>query len=486
MELFNFLKKYECYLVGGAIRDFILKKEIKDIDLVILTDKKKFLEIIKVISKKINIFPLDIERVIYRINIDGLTIDISNSTDIKQDLIKRDFTINSLGVEFKKVKIGINKSFKINIDRKHIIDISNGLKDIKTKKLKIVYKNAFNDDPLRILRAYRFYSQGFDIDKNVERLITINKHLIKDVSKERVKDELIKIFETNNTYQTLKKMLKSGVLFEIFPILKLQTNCAQVYYGKGGVLKHTFNVVQRTDILYSNPKKYLNISPILIKKMNEEKYLIKLTALLHDIAKPHKAKIIENRLRFFGHEQYGGLLAQKILKDLRFSNNDIKYITTIISNHLRIGNIAHNDIISNKAMLRIFYDLKDYTLGLLLLSWADYSSYISSKKLNQIINKIKEKPFPITRKLPKTGIRKTIRFLQTANMIISNFKKYTTKATIKPIIDGNTIMKELNLKSGPIVGKILKKIIDLQLEEKITDAKQAISYIKNININALK
>jgi tRNA nucleotidyltransferase/poly(A) polymerase len=488
MELFSCFDKYQTYLVGGAIRNWLLKKEIYDIDIIVVAEKNDFINIIKKISKKFNIFPLDRERGIYRINISKeLTIDISMISDLGSDLMARDFTINSLAVDIKKAKVKVVRdSFKIKINKKDIIDKLSGIKDINHSIIRVNSEKSFIDDPLRLLRAYRFFATlDFDIDKQTLNFIGKNKTLIHSSSPERIREELLKIFETDNTEKTFKKMAENEFLFELFPVLKMQMSCAEVYYGKGGVLKHTFNVLKRLDLLYQNPKKYLNISKKLLVQMKNEKALIKLAGLLHDVAKPHKAKFIKDRLRFFGHEEYGGILSERILRDFKFSNNEIRYVKVIISDHLRVGNIAHNNIITPRAILRIFYDLKEYTLGLLILSWADHSSYMSEKKLNLLSKKIKEKPFEIKHKLPKNGPKKTVRFLQVVNMILKNYSRFNRQSDIKPIIDGNEIMQILNIKPSPVVGKIIKKLINLQLEKKLINKKDATNYIKSLHIEDL-
>ncbi len=485
MEIFNYFKNYNSYIVGGAIRDYLLKKEIKDIDILIASTKSNFTRLIFLLSKKTNIFPLDEENGIYRINLTkNLTIDITNTDNIENDILKRDFTLNSLLIEIKKVKIKTkNNLFELSFNTTDIIDKLDAINDIKNKKIRKISDNCFKEDPVRLLRAFRFEAtHNFKIEKNTFDLLSRSIKLVNKTSPERLREELNKIIETENSSEILKRMSKCGLIFEIIPELKLQTRCAEVYYGKGGVFKHTLNVLKRLDIFYQNPQKYLNISEKLKEKAVEEKKLIKLSALLHDIAKPHKAKIIEGRLRFFGHESYGGVLSEKILKNLRYSNNEIKYIKSIVSNHLRIGNIAHNNIISNRAILRIFYELKDYTLGLLILSWADHASYIGEKKLTKILKKTKEKPFEIKKKLPKEGEKKTLRFLQVVNMIARNYSKYIVSSDIKPIINGHTIMKTLFLNPSPKVGEIIRKLINLQLEGKIKTREQAISYIKSLKI----
>jgi len=486
MEFLKEFKDNNAYIVGGAIRNYILKKEIKDLDIVIETQSGNFLSIIKKLSKKSNIFPLDLERKIYRINAGKLTIDISHTSDIISDILKRDFTINSLFVDINKVKIKTDKnSFILKLKSDDIKDITGGVKDIKKGIIRVISENSIKDDPLRILRAYRFWATlEFKIENKTFKIIKDSKVLLMKSSPERIREELIKIFQTDLSAWIISNMAKSGVLFVIFPQLKLQLKCAEVYYGKGGVLKHTINVLRRMDILLSNPQKYINLPSEIIEEVKNDISTIKMAGLLHDIAKPHKANVIGDRLRFFGHEEYGGVIAERILKNLRYSNNEIRYIRALISNHLRIGNLAYNNIITQKAIMRIFYELKEFTSGLLILSWADHSSYISEKKLEKSFKIIKEKPFFIKTKLPKTGIKKTIRFLQVVNMISKNYSNYTSAYNLKPVIDGNIIMKTLNIPPSKEVGLIIKRIINLQIEGKIKTKEEAIKYIKTLKMRS--
>jgi len=488
MTVFKFLSNYNSYLVGGAIRDLFLKKKITDIDIVIVANIIDFKKIIKQLSKKYLLFPLDRERNIYRIMIGNKTIDITNASSLVDDLKKRDFTINSLAAKITDTKIKIKKEhFSIKIPRNKIIDNFNAIKDIENKRLVAISETSLILDPLRILRAYRFFATDeFKITKNLKKQIIKNKEKIHISSKERIREELIKIFKSDNTYATIKEMAQSEILFEIFPKLKEQINCATIYYGKGGVFKHTLNVIKRLDMFFKKPRFFLEIPKNLNEKIQKEKYLIKLSALLHDISKPQTQRIINKRLRFFGHERKGAEVSEKILREYRFSNDEIKYIKTVISSHLRIGNIAHNENITNKAILRIFYDLKEYSLGNIILSWADYSSHISEKKLITMVEKVKEKPFKIRKPLPKTGIKKTLRFLQVVNLIVKSYDEYQKKANIKPIIDGYTVMRTLKIPPSKLVGIILKKLINLQLENKITTRKEALNYIKSLKIDKLR
>ncbi len=476
------------YIVGGCIRDyFFSRRDIKDIDIVCISSVNDFKKMLREISKKFTLFPLDRERDVWRAYVSKeLSFDISRASDLLSDVMRRDFTVNSLAVNVKDACIRVkNGSFDIKFKDKKIIDITKkGLDDIDKRIIKHTNKNIFDDDPLRILRAFRLSAQ-FDlkIHPSTQKLIIEKKNLLKDVAPERIRDEIIKMASSNNFAFALRMMIKTGVLFELFCEFKKQIGCAEIYYGKGGVIKHTLSVVERLDIYFEDPLNYTLTPPSLIKKLEEEKYLIKIAGLFHDIAKPHTAALKGDRLRFFGHEQKGAEITSRYLEKFRFSNKDIDYISSIIKNHLRIGSIASNNPLTKKAILRVFYDMKQYSLGLCVLSWADYSSHIKRSKLLSIIDRTKKYPQTFSSKIPKSGLRKTIRYMQVVNLMLRNYHDFNSMVDIKPLLDGNDIMSLLSIPPSPLVGKIKKRLINLQIDGKITSKEKAIEYVKSFAKN---
>jgi poly(A) polymerase len=473
------------YLVGGAIRDFLIKRPIKDLDFIVDLKKKELEKAIAELSNKLKLpyFPLDKERGIWRISYGDLNIDISViEKNLYADLNSRDFTINSLAVKLKDlayIKVE-SDSFKINLNKKNIIDANKGLADLKKKIIRANNKLVFAQDPIRILRAYRFAATlNFKIENNTLKEIKKDATLINKSAGERIKDELLKILYAEESAKYIKALKEANILFEIFPDLKYQEKCAEVYYGKGGVLKHTFLVLERMDLFFRMPEKFIpSFKKFKIKE--EEIKILKLSAILHDIAKPHTAKPINGRLRFFGHEEYGAKITYNIMKNLKFSNKEIKLATKIISQHLRIGNISHCEI-TKKAIFKIFSDIAEFTPHLIILSFCDNASYISEKKLLASIKEIKKKPFKIKKKLPRTGFIKTLRFLQVLNYISRQY--VSPKNTMpNPLLNGNEIMETLGIKPGPKVGEIISRLKLMQFQNKIETKKQAINYIKTLKI----
>ena len=496
LKLFLSVFNKESYIVGGALRDILLNRPLTDIDIAVpnSADLEKKLKFIAK-KKSLSFFPLDKKEKTYRMILKNpfiIQIDISaiKGKNILEDLKARDFTINSMAyplaeagnLSFKTSKINKkNAGLKIKGLRiKKILDPTGGIKDLKNKT--IIFskpEKAIKNDPLRMLRAFRIASQ-LDFTINKKSLSAIKKHApeILKSSPERIHDEIMLILKNPRSLPYIKSLFKHGLLLAIFPDLKPQIKCAEVYYGNGGVLKHTFKVLERMEYFFEKAK---SIIPHYKEApdFSREKEILKITALLHDVAKPPKAAFVKNRLRFFGHEEYGAIMSEKIMKNLRFSNNHIKLAYHTISHHLRVGNLASNNNISDRAIFRFFRDMGDYAFHLLILCWADHSSYTSLNQLNSILKKIKQKPFFIGPKgLPKTGLIKTLRFLQVVNLLFATYIKKTLKLKNCKLINGKDIMKTLKTKEGPHIGRILNNISMLHFEGKIKTRKDALNYLK--------
>lgn len=479
----------EIYIVGGAVRDHFLRRTIKDVDF-ILREKKRLEKKLRTVARRegFSFFPLRKEKIfrMTRKKNRSLQMDFSlfKETRLEENLRKRDFTVNSAACRAGGVRLRATASgFRISgMGAKRVIDPFGALRDLRRKKIRFVSgQSSILDDPLRMLRAFRFSAQlGFSLDERAGKLIKKNSAQIIRSSPERIREELTLILENRDCARFLRETAKAGLLFAVFPELKAQENCARTYYGNGGVLSHTFKVVERMDFLCENAPRIIP-SFAKIKKYFEKKYLLKIICLLHDAAKPEKASMINGRLRFFGHEQFGATMAEAAMKRLHFSGEDIKAAKAAIGSHLRPGNLASNNFISDKAVFRLFRDMGDNLVHLLLLCWADHSSYISKKSLDKILPDLSRAPLPVPPKgFSKTGIRKTTRFLQVLGKI---FGFYTEKGKImksKNLVNGREVMKITGLPEGPEIGRILEKIRSLHFENKIRTKKEAIAYLKKL------
>ncbi len=303
---------FEAYIVGGAVRDYLLNRPFHDIDLT----TSAFPEQIK------NIFPkvydsgikhgtvtvlLDepVEITTYRGEgnySDGRHPDeVFFVKSIEEDLARRDFTMNAIA--FNPVQ---------NI----FADPFSGIQDIENKTIKAVRnpEERFSEDGLRPMRAIRFESTlGFCIESNTCSAIKNSIDTFKKVSIERIQSELMKILSSEKPSKGLQTLLDVGFLKHILPEILPMVRCSQNKYHEYDVWKHTLYTV---DFVKNTP-------------------MLRLAALFHDIAKPCTKGIHPKTGEgtFYNHEDVGYTMTQQIMERLKFSNEEIKIVSELVLNH---------------------------------------------------------------------------------------------------------------------------------------------------------
>ena len=405
---------YEAYMVGGCIRDSLLSKKPKDYDIATsappsITEslfEKTIPTGIKhgTITVLINNEPFEVTT--YRT--EGTYKDnrhpeeVSFVKDIKDDLSRRDFTINA---------------FAYN-DKKGLKDYFNGIEDLKNKIIRTVgdSNTRFNEDALRMLRAIRFSSQlGFSIEEKTLNAIIRNKSLIKNISLERIRDELSKILLSDNPKKGFLLLKECGILDIIIPELtpSIDFNQRNKYHHED-VFNHSLSVLENT------PKDLT----------------LRLAALFHDIGKPECFFLDEKgNGRFFGHNNVSSDITKKILKRLRFDNKTIKNVSLLIKEHM---NVLDNP--SDAAIKRLINRVSLENINLLLsLQEADIKSLKDSIDPLNKLNIMKDK----------------------ANKIINSKEPLSVKDLS---IDGSDLINNLSIKPGKIIGDTLNHLFKLVLE----------------------
>lgn len=305
---------YECYLVGGAVRDQLLGKEAKDWDLTTNALPQQVIKLFKhVIPTGIKhgtvtiIFKgYQVEVTTYRVDgkyTDGRRPDkISFSPSIEEDLKRRDFTINSIA---------------FNLNKKELFDPNKGLDDLREKKIRAIgiSQERFNEDGLRSIRACRFAAQlNFTVTPKTFDGIVATKHRIPGLSKERIYDELMKIMKgADKPSLSFELFRDTGILEIIIPELY---NCIGVTQ-KGS---HAFDVFEHS--IYACDG---------IPKSEPE---LRIAAILHDIGKPVVKEINNGEATFHNHEAVSEKMAREIMLRYRFSNNSIKKISHLVGLHM--------------------------------------------------------------------------------------------------------------------------------------------------------
>lgn len=451
------------FVVGGYIRDFLLKKNSYDLDLVVSKSPSSFAKKIAEVTNG-KCFILHSDTQVYRVavfdnpNLKYIDISLMQGKTIKDDLKKRDFTINSLAVD-------INHFDNI---KKNLIDFYNGEKDLKNKEINLIYDKAFVDDPLRMLRAFRIASEyNLKISKKLISSIKKYSNKITLVAPERIKNEFFRILNNKNSAQYVLLLDDAKLLEILFPvILKMKKSAKNFYYHPKGLFQHCFQTLESLEKILIKLNIYFPKSKDKLVKHLEEKFsdnvhrinMLKFIAIFHDCAKPECAKKIDKKMRFLGHEELGAETTSKIMKNLKMSNKEIDYAKDIISQHMRPSNLAKSDVITNKAQLKLFRDIKENVPDVLILAMSDWHSYKTLKVYSKKILKQQEKAVAC---------------------LIYNYFEFINKKTQEKIIDGTILMKELSLKPSKLIGELLKLINIAQEEGKINNKKEAISFAKS-------
>jgi len=454
------LKPTPVYLVGGFVRDLIRGHASPDIDLATSQNPMRLAErLAKTLGG--TAFTLDEERGINRIQLpNGIRFDLARfkGPTLEQDLLARDFTVNAMALPLDEAS-RVTPPFA-NV----LIDPTGGIRDLSQKTIRAVSKRSFRDDPLRILRAFRIAAElGFSIEPATLRLVKRDKALLKKISKERIREELLKLFCVKSSLPQLELMSRAGILQELLPESKPMERTARTYYGKGGVWKHSLEAFEILEEILGNlGRLFPRCAKPLIAYVEEPisgypRYsLLKLSELLHDVGKPKTAKMIGGRLRFFEHEDVGARMTKKILERFRFSSEERDRAGRIVQAHMRPGNLATQPMITDRAIFRFFRDLDDDAMGALLVSLADHLTYV-----------------PVRQRLKW----KTPHERLTKKMVERYFLE-SEKVSPKKLIDGNTIMKTFSLSPGPLIGEILRAVQESQAIGEISNPGQALSWIK--------
>jgi poly(A) polymerase len=440
-------QKLEAYVIGGYVRDLILQRPSKDIDIVVVGDG------IAVAQKVAEKLGKGSEAKFYgqfgtaMLRSKGIEIEfvgarkesyklysrkpIIQTGSLKDDQNRRDFTINAMAISLNKKDFG------------QLVDPFDGIGDLEKKILRTPMDPdiTFSDDPLRMMRAVRFATQlGFKIADSAFEAIVRNKKRIKIVSPERVTDELNKILMTAKPSSGFKLLFDSGLLHEFFPQMA-QLQGVEVVNGKG----HKDNFYHTLEVLDNLCKK------------TDDLYL-RWAAVLHDIAKPATKRFDPQQgWTFHGHEFRGAKMVPGLFKQFKMPLGDkLKFVQKMVLLHLRPIVLAQ-EIVTDSAVRRLLFDAGDDIDKLMLLCDADITSKNEYK-----VKKYRENFQLVRRKLKEIEAKDQIRNWQ-------------------PPIDGEIIMKAFDLLPGKEVGIIKTAIREAVLDGLIgNNFEEAYGFMKEI------
>lgn len=424
------------WLVGGAVRDFLLNHSLpNDFDIVLEGDALALANFLY--TKKVShAFPILYPRFgtaliqIQQTNIELVTArkesyqDGSRKPEIKpatlyEDALRRDFTINTL---------------MMNLHTKEILDpLGTGLQDLQKRCLRTPLDpvKTFQEDPLRMLRAIRFRFQiGCEPIEGLYGAIHTTSERLQIISAERIRDELSKMLLLKDADQCFQDLLTTGLLNIFAPELLQMVGVDQGSHHHLDVWNHSL---------------------LTLKYAGQGDLALSWAALLHDVAKP-ATKFVEpdGKIHFWSHEVIGAEIARKILKRLRYSDRFIEEVALLIKNHMRLGQY---DELSSSAIRRILRDLGEHLTQLFKLTEADAMAH-KPGLLKPDFSRLREQ--------------------------LESVSKETPAHKLKSPLNGQQIMELLGIPAGPEVGKVKAFLNEKILEGQILpgDEKKAKELLK--------
>ena len=436
----------QAYVVGGFVRDLILKRPTTDVDFVC---EGSGIELAQAVAKALgpdvgvyvykNFGTAQIPYHDFNFEFVGARKESYRSDSrkpivedgtIEEDQLRRDFTINAMAISLHEDTYG------------DLIDPFDGVGDIKKKIMRTPVDPVitFSDDPLRMMRAARFASQlGYDIEPDTYEAMISQAERIKIVSQERITDELNKIIMSPVPSYGFKLLFHCGLLKQFFPELVLLHGVE--YIGNNAHKDNFFHTLQVLD----------NVS-----KVSDDLYL-RWAAILHDIAKPQTKRYDKVQgWTFHGHEDKGARMVPGIFRRLKLPMNEkMLSVQRLVRLHLRPIPLAKE--VTDSAIRRLLFDAGDDIDSLMKLCRADVTS---------------------------KNMQKVDKFLKNFDLVEKKMAEVEEKDQVRnfqPPITGDEIIKLFNLKPGRVVGEIKDQIKEAILDGQIhNDREQAMEFMRKI------
>lgn len=416
---------FEIYIVGGAVRDLLMGKNVYDWD---FTTNATPEEIIKIypdgfydnafgtVGLTVEGFDEPFEITTYRTEFgysDNRRPDkVSWGKSLEEDLKRRDFTINAFAYDGEK-----------------LIDLYDGRKDLNNKVLKAVgdASERFNEDALRMMRAVRIAGElKFQIEKNTFEAIQSNATLINRIAKERIKDELFKILKSNNPYSGFVHLKESGLMQEILPELTKCFGIEQKSVGR----HHIYDV--GTHLLMS------------LKECKSEDPITRFATLIHDIGKPQTVrKLPTGVITFYNHEMVSTRIAENIADRLKFSSKEKDKLVKLVRFHQFTVDEHQTDSAIRRFITNIGLEYVEDMLHLRVADRLGGGASETSWRLEEFKKRLVE--------------------VQKQPFAIKDLK-----------INGKDVMEKLNIPAGPKVGEILEKLFNEVVENNVPNERESL------------
>jgi poly(A) polymerase len=452
---------HDIYLVGGALRDLLINVVSVDLDFAVTEGAIEFMREMRRRLGKGSVVILDEENDTARLVLEGLSLDVAGfrkgARTIEEDLVKRDFTINSMAVQLDDL---------VQPDREvEIVDPLGGFNDLMLRVVRAC-PGCFEDDPLRLLRAFRFGAQlDFMIEDRTGEQISAKSALIETVAAERISFELELIMATSRAAMSFKAMQETELLGLLMPELYEGAGVDQPPFHQLDVMEHNLVTLEFVERIIDQPVIYFPRSYNLVDEVAgdvEALSALKWAALLHDIGKPAARKVNVDKTRrvtFHNHDEQGATLAQQIAERWKWSRRKTKKVVSLISMHMHpfhLNNVMQNqEEVSTRALYKICKRAGANLYPLFLLAMAD-----------SLAGQGPEKPAGIEEQLEQL-------FLE----VVRFYQETLVPAQAGPkLLTGHDLIAKFNLPPGPEIGRLLEAVETAALEGVVSTREEALAW----------
>ena len=462
------VERVNAWATGGFLRDVLLGREVKDLDITIEADPLRIgPDIAKMFGG--NYFPLDAERGRVRVLLAAhdMHLDLMPlAGSIEDDLRTRDFTIDAMAAPLNELAAGSIR----------LIDPTTGLPDLQDRIVRQVSERALLDDPLRLLRGVRLaVLLDFGIEPKTAEAIRRHSAVVERVAMERQRDELVQILRTPRGGPGLRLMDELGLHDRVLPEMAVTRGVEQPKEHYWDVFNHCLAVVEGLDMMLRESEPEAEPARSLWNELwgrlewweggrqhfmtefvpnTHRCSLTKLAGLLHDIGKPETKSFDDTgRIRFLGHADIGAQSATRMMQRLRFSGRETALVSAMIEAHMRPVQMAQQQAPSRKAVYRFFRDTGEAGIDTLFLSLADHLGTMG----------------------PRVELDGWRRHVAVIDYVLR--MRLKERVVIEPpkLVDGDDLMSALGIPPGPRVGELLELVREAQAAGEVSTREDAIA-----------
>lgn len=443
------------YLVGGSVRDQLLgRTAIRDLDLAVAGDASGLARHFADATGGA-FYLMDAEHNVARVLWGNLYVDFAKLRgSIDQDLATRDFTVNAMAR---------------SLDEQSIVDPFGGQQDLRQKLIRALGRGVFQNDPVRLLRAVRMEGElGFRIERETEQWIRQDAQSLARASAERARDELFRILALPDAADRLRRLDNLSLLSELIPEITDTKGIPQSPPHVYDVFEHSVRALEALVAIQQGG--YAEIAAGHYSRELEEHFssqvsadrsravLLRFTTLLHDIGKAvTRTQDEQGAIHFYRHEDRGAELAEPRMRRLRLSRDETEIVKRTIQEHLRPPQLAKTGGASDRAIYRFFRDAGKEGIDVCVLSLADTRA---------------KGPMPSGEESEDTRAEDLQPTL--ARLLDRYYHATDTVIRPAPLVDGKTLMRELGIRPGPLVGELLEMIREGQAAGQIKTREEAV------------